>query len=83
MAGQQNNMQVFYPEVADIAEGVVYARYYLEGMVGDEAEQYPYRTRVTNVWVLEDDGQWRIKAMHFSNAGYGGTHRTQSTDFED
>jgi ketosteroid isomerase-like protein len=52
-------------------------------MVGDEAEQYPYRTRVTNVWVLEDDGQWRIKAMHFSNAGYGGTHRTQSTDFED
>jgi ketosteroid isomerase-like protein len=83
MAGQQNKMQVFYPEVAEIAEGVAYARYYLEGMVGDDAEQYPYRTRVTNVWVLEEDGQWRIKAMHFSNAGYGGTHRTQSTDFED
>ena len=83
MAGQQSNMQVFYPEAEEIAEGVVYARYYLEGMVGDDAELYPYRTRVTNVWVLEDDGHWRIKAMHFSNADFGGTHRTQSTDFED
>ena len=83
MAGQENNMQVFYPEVAEIADGVVYARYYLEGMVGDAKEQYPYRTRVTNVWTLENDGEWRIKAMHFSSAGYGGTHRTQTTDFED
>jgi ketosteroid isomerase-like protein len=83
MAGQKNNMQVFYPEVAEIADGVVYARYYLEGMVGDASDQYPYRTRVTNVWTLEEDGEWRIKAMHFSNAGYGGTHRTQSADFQD
>lgn len=83
MTGQENNMQVFYPEVAEIADGVVYARYYLEGMVGEESEQYPYRTRVTNVWTLEEDGEWRIKAMHFSNAGYGGTHRTQISDFED
>lgn len=83
MAGQKNNMQVFYPEVAEIADGVVYARYYMEGMVGDASEQYPYRTRVTNVWTLEDDGAWRIKAMHFSSAGYGGTHRTQTSDFED
>ena len=83
MAGQQNNMQVFYPEVAEIADGVVYARYYLEGMVGDASEQYPYRTRVTNVWILEEDGEWRIKGMHFSSAGFGGTHRTQNSDFED
>ena len=27
MAGQENNMQVFYPEVAEIADGVVYASY--------------------------------------------------------
>ena len=83
MAGQKNNTQLFYLEVAEIADGVVYARYYMEGMVGDASEQYPYRTRVTNVWTLEDDDQWRIKAMHFSGAGFGGTHRTQKTDFED
>ena len=62
---------------------MVYARYYLEGMVGDAKQQYPYRTRVTNVWTLENDCEWRIKAMHFSSAGYGGTHRTQTTEFED
>ena len=83
MAGQNSNTQVFYLEVAEIADGVVYARYYMEGMTGDESEQYPYRTRVTNVWTLEDDGQWRIKAMHFSGADFGGTHRTQNSDFED
>ena len=83
MAGQNSNTQVFYLEVAEIADGVVYARYYMEGMTGDESEQYPYRTRVTNVWTLEDDGQWRIKAMHFSGADFGGTHRTQTSDFED
>ena len=83
MAGQNSNTQVFYLEVAEIADGVVYARYYMEGMTGDESEQYPYRTRVTNVWTLEEDGEWRIKAMHFSGAGFGGTHRTQNTDFED
>ena len=83
MAGQKNNTPVFFLEVAEIADGVVYARYYMEGMVGDASEPYPYRTRVTNVWTLEDDDQWRIKAMHFSGAGFGGTHRTQKTDFED
>ena len=83
MAGQKSNTQVFYLEVAEIADGVVYARYYMEGMTGDESEQYPYRTRVTNVWTLEEDGEWRIKAMHFSGADFGGTHRTQNTDFED
>ena len=83
MAGQKSNTQVFYLEAHEIADGVVYARYYMEGMTGDAAGQYPYRTRVTNVWTLEEDGQWRIKAMHFSGAGFGGTHRTQTTDFED
>lgn len=83
MAGQNSNTQVFYLEVAEITDGVVYARYYMEGMTGDESERYPYRTRVTNVWTLEDDGQWRIKAMHFSGADFGGTHRTQTSDFED
>ena len=26
MAGQESNMQVFYPKVAEIADGVAYAR---------------------------------------------------------
>ena len=86
MAGQQNNMRVFYPEVAEISAGVVYARYYMEGMIGDagtEGAQHTYRTRVTNVWTKESDGQWRLKAAHFSSSSYGGTHRTQTADFED
>ena len=83
MAGQKSNTQVFYLEAHEIADGVVYARYYMEGMTGDTSGQYPYRTRVTNVWTLEDDGEWRIKAMHFSGADFGGTHRTQAYDFED
>ena len=83
MAGQKSNTQVFYLEAHEIADGVVYARYYMEGMTGDTSGQYPYRTRVTNVWTLEDDGEWRIKAMHFSSADFGGTHRTQAYDFED
>ena len=83
MAGQKSNTQVFYLEAHEIADGVVYARYYMEGMTGDAAGQYPYRTRVTNVWTLEEDGQWRIKAMHFSGAGFGGIHRTQAYDFDD
>ena len=83
MAGQKSNTQVFYLEAHEIADGVVYARYYMEGMTGDTSGQYPYRTRVTNVWTLEEDGEWRIKAMHFSGADFGGTHRTQGYDFED
>ena len=40
-------------------------------------------TRITSVWVKESDGEWRVKSIHFSPANYGGTHKTQSSDFDD
>lgn len=84
MAGtKQGSVRVFYTEATEISEGVVYARYYGEGVVGKEDDLSPYRTRITNVWVKEPDGEWRIKAMHFSAANFGGTHKTQRLDFED
>ena len=64
-------------------DGVVYARYYAEGVVGTDGNVSPYRTRVTSVWLKESDGEWRVKSMHFSPANYGGTHKTQSSDFDD
>jgi ketosteroid isomerase-like protein len=83
MVGDASNMRIAYTEAAEVADGVVYARYYAEGVVGTADNQTPYRTRVTNVWVKEADGKWRAKAMHFSRANYGGTHQTVSSDFDD
>jgi ketosteroid isomerase-like protein len=83
MVGNKGNLRVVYPETTEIAEGVVYARYYAEGVVGMEGNVSPYRTRVTSVWVKESDGEWRVKSIHFSPANYGGTHKTQSSDFDD
>ena len=34
MVGNTGNLRVVYPEATEIAEGVVYARYYAEGVVG-------------------------------------------------
>ena len=48
-------MQEFYPDVAEIANGVAHARYYLEGMVGDASEQNPHCTSVNNSWTLEEE----------------------------
>ena len=83
MVGNKGNLRVVYPEATEIAEGVVYARYYAEGVVGMEGNVSPYRTRVTSVWLKESDGEWRVKSTHFSPANYGGTHKTQSSDFDD
>ncbi len=83
MVGSKANLRVVYPEATEIADGVVYARYYAEGVVGTEGDVSPYRTRVTSVWVKESDGEWRVKSMHFSAANYGGIHKTQSSDFDD
>jgi ketosteroid isomerase-like protein len=70
-----------FVETTELSPTIVYARYYVEGLVG--GRDAPYRTRVTDVWVKEKDGKWRMKAGHFSSAAYGGTHVTASTDFED
>lgn len=83
MQGQANVVRVFYPEITPISPDVVYARYYLEGLNKNASGSAPYRTRVTNLWVKDSDGEWRIKAMHFSPANYGGVHQTQSSDFDD
>lgn len=83
MSGNKGNVRVFYTEATEISEGVVYARYYGEGVIGTEGDLSPYRTRITNVWVKEADGEWRMKAMHFSPANFGGTHKTQRSDFDD
>ena len=83
MVGNNANLRVVYPETTEIADGVVYARYYAEGVVGTNDNVSPYRTRVTSVWLKESDGEWRVKSMHFSPANYGGTHKTQSSDFDD
>lgn len=83
MATNGGNLRVAYPEAYEIADGVVYARYYAEGVVGTDGDMSPYRTRVTSVWVEEDDGIWRVKSMHFSPANFGGVHKTQSADFDD
>ena len=73
-----------FVETTELSPTIVYARYYLEGIIAaGGGRDAPYRARVTNVWVKEKDGKWRMKAGHFSSAAYGGTHVTVSTDFED
>jgi ketosteroid isomerase-like protein len=73
-----------FVETTELSPTIVYARYYVEGLLAaGGGRDTPYRTRVTNVWVKEKDGKWRMKAGHFSSAAYGGTHVTNSTDFED
>lgn len=74
----------YFVETMELSPSIVFARYYAEGIVAaGGGRDAPYRTRVTNVWVKEKDGKWRMKAGHFSSAAYGGTHVTVSADFED
>ena len=76
-------INVHSPEAYQLNDGVVYVRYYAEGVVPDgNGGIKPYRTRVTGVWVSEK-GNWVAKTMHFSSASYGGTHQTVASDFED
>jgi len=72
---------IFYPEVTQISEDVVFVRFYAEGMVTAGGEASDYRTRVTMNWVKEN-GKWVIKSQHYSAANYGGVHKTQASDFD-
>jgi ketosteroid isomerase-like protein len=81
-AFQKNSMtSFFYPEAVSISDNVVLVRAYSEGVIGGDSPT-PYRTRVTMVWITENNG-WVIKSSHWSPANFGGVHRTQATDFVD
>lgn len=76
-------IQVYYPEAVQIAEDVVLARYYLEGYINNEGGRVPdYRTRVTHIWVREDDA-WKTKSWHFSPLHDGGHHQPSAADYEE
>ena len=81
-SGQGGSLNIHYPEAIQIADDVVYVRFYSEGMVGSDGNMSDYRTRVTMNWVKED-GKWVVKSAHYSPASYGGVHKTQASDFED
>lgn len=74
------NVNVYYPEATEISPGVVYARYYIEGLIGAGSERYQYRSRITNVWVREGQ-EWRMRGAHYSDSNYGRTRRTLDEDF--
>jgi ketosteroid isomerase-like protein len=63
-----------FVETTELSPTIVYARYYVEGLVG--GRDAPYRTRVTDVWVKEKDGKWRMKAGHFSRLRTHSQNRT-------
>lgn len=73
--------KVYYPEAIPLSKDVVLTRYYLEGLSKSGESQTPYRTRVTHIWVLENE-KWVTRSWHFSPANYGGVHVTQSSDFD-
>lgn len=79
-SGQAVNLNVYYPEATEISPGVVYARYYVEGLIGAGSERYQYRGRITNVWIREGQ-EWRMRGAHFSDGNYGRTRRTLDEDF--
>ena len=72
---------VFYPEAAEISEGVVFVRFYAEGMVSAGGKATDYRTRVTMNWVKENS-KWVMKSHHYSAANYGGVHKPQASAFD-
>ena len=73
---EKSNISVMYPKAAVIADGVVLARYYLEGQIefAGGAREPMYRTRVTQIWVKEG-GEWKYRSWHFSPLHQGGVHR--------
>ena len=79
-AGRVFAVQIFALQIADLSAEIVYARYYLEGIFGPMESPKPYRTRCTSVWIKEE-GQWRLKAGHFSSASFGGTYTPDIRDF--
>ena len=72
----------YYPEAIQLADDVVFVRFYYEGMTEVNGITSPYRTRVTMNWVNEG-GKWVVKTQHYSPAAYGGVHIPQASDFDE
>ena len=81
-SGQAGVLNTFYPEFSELADGVVYVRFYYEGVLQAAGITRDYRTRASMNWVKED-GNWVAKTMHFSSAEFGDVTVTQASDFED
>ena len=81
-SGQSGVLNAYYPEFAELAGGVVYVRFYYEGIVKNGSQSSDYRTRVTQNWVKES-GKWVVKTQHYSPAQFAGVHITVASDFED
>jgi ketosteroid isomerase-like protein len=73
---KKSNVSVRYPEVTQLSESVMLARYYLEGQIefADGSREPNYRTRVTHIWVKEG-AEWKTRSWHFSPLHNGGVHR--------
>lgn len=81
-SGQAGILNTYYPEFSELADGVVYVRFYYEGIAKNGNQTSDYRTRVTQNWVKEN-GKWVVKTQHYSPAQFGGVHITVASDFED
>ena len=81
-SNQGGSLNIYYPEAMQIADEVVFVRFYYEGMTEVSGETSPYRTRVTMNWVKEN-GKWVSKTQHYSPAAYGGVHVPQASDFDE
>ena len=80
-SGQLGSLNTYYPEFSQIADGVVYVRFYYEGVAQNGSISSDYRTRVSQNWVKEE-GKWVVKTSHYSPAQFGGVHITVATDFD-
>ena len=81
-SGQSGSLNTYYPEFSEIADDVVYVRFYYEGIARNGDQSTDYRTRVTQNWIKES-GKWVVKTQHYSPAQFGGVHITVASDFED
>jgi len=81
VSGQSGTLNTYYPEFSEISNGVVYVRFYYEGIAANGSQSQDYRTRVTQNWIKEN-GEWVLKTQHYSPAEYGGVHITNSSDFD-
>ena len=80
-SGQLGSLNTYYPEFSQISDGVVYVRFYYEGIAQNGSISSDYRTRVSQNWVKEE-GKWVVKTSHYSPAQFGGVHITVATDFD-
>ena len=67
-SGQSGTLDTYYAEFCEISKGVVYVRFYYEGIAANESQSQNYRTRVTQNWIKEN-GNWVLKTQHYSPAG--------------